>query len=60
MSKFNDLELVRTLSTRSDTNSLVQLVRDKNTGALFVRKIIFGIDQPLYQGIFFKRGTGSL
>ena len=52
MSKFNDLELVRTLSTRSDTNSLVQLVRDKNTGTLFVRKIIFGIDQPLYQGIF--------
>ena len=52
MSKYTELKPIRTLSERGDTNSLVQLVRDENTETLFVRKTIFGIDQPLYQGIF--------
>jgi len=31
---------------------MVDLVQDKDTGDFYVRKTIFGIDQPLYQGIF--------
>lgn len=52
MSKYTELKPIRILSERGDTNSLVQLVRDENTETLYVRKTIFGIDQPLYQGIF--------
>lgn len=52
MPKYDELKLVRNLSRRGDTNSAVDLVRDENTGDLYIRKTIFGVDQPLYQGIF--------
>lgn len=52
MSTYNELETVRNLSVRGDTNSVVHLVRDKTTENLYIRKTIYGIDQPLYQGIF--------
>lgn len=52
MSKYNELIKVRSLSNRSETNSVVDLVKDKETGILYVRKTIFGVDQPVYQGIF--------
>ncbi len=52
MAIYNELIGIRTLSKRGDTNSAVDLVQDKETEDLYVRKTIFGIDQPLYQGIF--------
>lgn len=52
MPKYDELKLVRNLSRRGDTNSAVDLVQDENTGDLYVRKTIFGVDQLLYQGIF--------
>lgn len=52
MSKYDELKFIRNLSDRGDTNSLVDLVQDKDNGAFYIRKTIFGIDQPLYQGIF--------
>lgn len=53
MSTYKDLESVRPLSgKRGDTNSAVELVKIKDTDQYFVRKIIYGIDQPLYQAIF--------
>lgn len=52
MPRYDELKIVRRLSGRGDTNSDVDLVQDEDTGALYVRKTIFGVDQPLYQGIF--------
>ena len=52
MSRYDELKRVRRLSNRSDTNSIVDLVQDEQTGSLYVRKVIYGVDQPLYQGIF--------
>jgi len=52
MSRFDELKKVKRLSNRGDTNSIVDLVQDEETGKLYVRKAIYGIDQPLYQGIF--------
>ncbi|WP_410077712.1 serine/threonine-protein kinase [Ruminococcus sp.] len=52
MPRYDELKSVRRLSERGDTNSVVDLVRDENTGDFYVRKIIFGVEQPLYQGIF--------
>ena len=52
MPKYNELKKVRRLSNRSETNSIVDLVKDNETGILYVRKTIFGVDQPVYQGIF--------
>ena len=52
MTKYTELKAIRQLSKRGDSNSVVDLVENPNTNELLVRKIIFGIDQPLYQGIF--------
>lgn len=52
MTKYTELKAIRQLSKRGDSNSVVDLVENPNTSELLVRKIIFGIDQPLYQGIF--------
>lgn len=41
-------------SERGDTNSVVDLVQEENRDNFYVRKTIFGIDQPLYQGIFLR------
>ena len=54
MPKYNELKEVRRLSNRSETNSIVDLVKDNETGILYVRKTIFGVDQPIYQGIFIR------
>ncbi|MBQ8298360.1 MAG: protein kinase [Clostridia bacterium] len=54
MSKYSELKGIRRLSERGDTNSIVDLVQDEQTGNLYVRKVIYGIDQPLYQGIFLR------
>ena len=52
MTKYTELKTIKQLSKRGDSNSVVDLVENPNTSELLVRKIIFGIDQPLYQGIF--------
>ena len=52
MAGYDNLKPVRTLSERGDTNSRVDLMREADTDNFFVRKTIFGIDQPLYQAIF--------
>lgn len=52
MARYDELKKIRRLSERSDTNSVVDLVQDEDTDNIYVRKTIFGIDQPLYQGIF--------
>ncbi len=54
MVKYDDLKFVRTLSRRGDTNSQVDLFKEENGDKFFVRKGIFGIDQPLYQAIFMR------
>lgn len=54
MSRYNELKKIRRLSNRSDTNSIVDLVQDEQTQNLYVRKLIYGVDQPLYQGIFLR------
>lgn len=54
MSRFDELKFLRRLSNKSDTNSIVDLVKDEQTDCLYVRKAIYGIDQPLYQGIFLR------
>jgi len=52
MSISDELKGVRRLSERGDTNSVVDLVQDENECSFYVRKTIFGINQPLYQGVF--------
>lgn len=52
MPRFDEFTVVRGLNKRGDSNSVVHLIQDEDTQTLLVRKTIFGIDQPLYQGIF--------
>lgn len=52
MSTFQDWEKYKRLSERGDTNSVVDLLKKKDTDDFIVRKVIYGIDQPLYQAIF--------
>lgn len=52
MAGYDDLKFERVLKERGDTNSKVDLMREDGTENFFVRKTIFGIDQPLYQAIF--------
>lgn len=52
MAGYDNLEFVRTLKKRGDTNSKVDLFQEAGTENFFVRKTIYGIDQPLYQAIF--------
>lgn len=52
MASYDNLKLVRSLNKRSDTNSRIDLLQEENTDNFFVRKIIYGIDQPLYQAVF--------
>lgn len=52
MSTFKDWEGYKRLKERGDTNSVVDVLKNKDNGDLIVRKIIFGIEQPLYQAIF--------
>ena len=54
MSRFDELKDIRKLSERGDTNSIVHIVKDEADDGLYVRKTIFGIEQPLYQGIFVR------
>lgn len=53
MSTFKDWEGYKRLKERGDTNSVVDVLKNKDNGDLIVRKIIFGIEQPLYQAILF-------
>lgn len=52
MSTFKDWERYKRLKERGDTNSVVDIVKNKNSGDLIVRKIIYGIEHPLYQAVF--------
>ena len=52
MSTFRDWEAYKRLKNRADTNSVVDVLKNKSTGDLIVRKIIYGIEQPLYQAVF--------
>lgn len=52
MANYDNLQAVELLSDRGDTNSRVDLIQEENTDNFFVRKTIFGIEQPLYQAIF--------
>lgn len=52
MSTYQDWEVCRKLSERGDSNSRVDLMKKKDTDDFIVRKVIYGIDQPLYQAIF--------
>ena len=52
MSTFRDWKLCRKLSERGDTNSEVDLLQKKDSDEFIVRKVIYGIDHPLYQAIF--------
>jgi superfamily I DNA and/or RNA helicase len=59
MAKFESLKPFKILKERGDTNSKVELLKEENTDNLFVRKIIYGIEHPLYQAIF-SRETRAL
>ena len=52
MSTFRDWKAVKKLSGRGETNSEVDLLQKKDSDEFIVRKIIYGIDHPLYQAIF--------
>lgn len=52
MSTFHDWEFCKKLSERGDTNSEVDLLQKKDSDEFIVRKVIYGIEQPLYQAIF--------
>ena len=52
MSTFRDWEAYKRLKNRADTNSVVDVLKNKSTGDLIVRKIIYGLEQPLYQAVF--------
>lgn len=52
MSTFKDWEIYKRLKERGDTNSVVDILKNKNNGDLIVRKIIYGIEHPLYQAVF--------
>ena len=52
MATFRELKFVRNLSERGDTNSKVDLLQEEGTDNFVVRKMIYGIDIPLYQAVF--------
>ena len=52
MTDYNDLEFVKCISKRGDTNSKVEVFQEKGTDNFYVRKTIYGISNPLYQAIF--------
>ena len=52
MPRYDELKTVRRLSGRGDSNSIVDIVKEENADDLYIRKTIFGVEQPLYQGIF--------
>jgi Superfamily I DNA and RNA helicases and helicase subunits len=52
MAEYENLELVRVIKERGDTNSRIDLMNEIGTDNFFIRKTIFGIDHPLYQAIF--------
>lgn len=53
MASYNNLEFIKTIKKRGDTNSQVDLMREADTEEnFFVRKTIFGVEQSLYQAIF--------
>ena len=52
MSTYQDWKMYRKLSERGDTNSEVHLLQKQDSDEFIVRKVIYGIDQPLYQAIF--------
>lgn len=52
MADYRALEFVKCLSARGDTNSRVDLFHEKASENFYVRKLIYGIAQPLYQAIF--------
>lgn len=52
MSTFKDWETYKILKKRRDTNSSVEILKNKTSGDLIVRKVIYGIDFPLYQAVF--------
>lgn len=52
MSTYQDWKLFRKLSDRGDTNSEVDLLQKKDSDEFIVRKVIYGIEHPLYQAIF--------
>lgn len=52
MSTFRDWKAIKKLSGRGETNSEVDLLQKKDSDEFIVRKIIYGIDHPLYQAIF--------
>jgi len=51
VSTYRDWEVHKELSKRGDSNSRVDLMKKKDTDDFIVRKVIHGIDQPLYQAI---------
>jgi len=54
MSTFRDWIVYKNLSERGDSNSVVDLMKKKDTDDFIVRKIIHGIEHPLYQAIFIR------
>ena len=52
MSTFRDWQRYKKLSDRGDSNSEVDLLKKKDTDDFIVRKIIYGIDYPLYKAVF--------
>ena len=52
MPRYDELKTVRRLSGRGDSNSIVDIVKEENADDLYIPKTIFGVEQPLYQGIF--------
>lgn len=54
MATYQDLEFVKNLKPKGDTNSTISLMRDKTNDELIVQKIIYGIDNVLYKTIFLR------
>lgn len=54
MSTFKDWKFYRKLSSPSDTNSAVDILQKNDSDDFLVRKVIYGIDQPLYQAVFIR------
>lgn len=51
MPNIEDLKIFERIKDKEDTNSEVYRLEDKS-GNYFAEKIIYGIDQPIYHGIF--------
>ena len=52
MSTYQDWKAVENLKRRGDTNSVVDVLQKKDSAEFIVRKVIYGIESPLYQAIF--------